>query len=728
MEKSLKDLLLKTISLSDGLTFENLLDEFISYNEKEISSIIKELEDDLSIYLDNKNYFISDPESIFIGKFSAHEKGFGFVERKEHERGDLYIDSKYTMNAFHGDIVLAKVKNTKGRSDEGKILKIIERGKSRVVGTFKIEDGKSVVVPDEKKLSFKILIPENGINNAVEGHKVVVEITDYLDKKTVSGLITNVIGHINDPGVDILTVIHKHDIPYEFPEEVIEHANSIPEIVSEEEIAKRIDLRGKKIFTIDGEDAKDLDDAVYVEKLENGNYKLGVYIADVSYYVTENSPMDNEAYFRSTSVYLVDRVIPMIPHRLSNGICSLNPKVNRLVLCCEMEFDNKANLLDYSIFEGVLKTTERMTYTDVNSIISRDNEEVLSKYQEHLKDFDLMYELSQMLRKDRESKGAIDFDINESKIFVDENCKPTEIVERVRGEAEKLIEDFMLAANDTVAMHLTKNKLPGIFRIHDQPRPSKLYLFSNFINNLGYQFKGDLEHVKPIQLQNVLNKVKGSSEETVISKLMLRSMSQAKYSKENLGHFGLAKEFYTHFTSPIRRYPDLMLHRLIRKFVLNKEDPATLKFNLEEISERTSHCERRAIDAERETQELKKAEYMLPKVGEEFEGIISSVTKFGLFVALPDTVEGLVHISNLTDDRYEFDEEKLILVGKNTSNIFSLGDPLNIKVTKVSVEERKIYFEIVGMGKDNHSKNKKSFKQKSEKKSRFKERFNKIYK
>jgi len=729
LEKSLKENILKTIRLSNGISYENLLDEYVVSSEEEIQIVLEELSDSDVIWKDEEgNFSLIEHENMAIGRFIAHDKGFGFVERLNGDGDDIFIDEKSKNTAMHQDIVMVKVKKMRARSDEGKIVKIIERGLKRFVGTFVSDSYGTYVIPDEKKYKLKVFIPSDYHNHAISGHKVVVEVLDFLPDFNAKGKILNILGHVNDPGVDILSIVHKHDIPVEFSEEALLQANLISDVVSDGEIANRRDLRRETIVTIDGSDAKDLDDAVNVKRLENGHYLLGVHIADVSHYVTPGSPMDKEAYTRGTSVYLVDRVIPMIPHRLSNGICSLNPKVDRLTLSCEMEFSPSGDLVNYDIFESVINTRERMTYDDVNVILARSDERVIERYAGLDPFFDTMHELSLILRKKRFDGGAIDFDIKEAKILVDENCSPTEIKERSRGESERLIEDFMLAANDTVAMHLSKHNLPGMYRVHEQPNPSKLYHFANFITSFGYRFNGGIDGVKPKQLQILLNKIKGTKEETIISKVLLRSMSQAKYHHENMGHFGLAKEYYTHFTSPIRRYPDLMVHRLIREYALNKKNPEEHLFPLPEIAEHTSFCERRAVEAERETQELKKTEFMKERIGETFPAVISSITKFGFFVELDNTIEGLVHISSLADDHYEFDDGKLILVGKKKKKVFQLGDSITVKLIKTDVAERRIYFEpSVAVVKKQSSEGNKGSSPKEVKKN-YKDRFDRLYK
>jgi ribonuclease R len=520
-------------------------------------------------------------------------------------------------------------------------------------------------------------------------------------RKSAEGEVVAILGHKNDPGVDILSVIHKHGLPTEFPAEVLQQAIEAPDQINESEIANRRDLRNEVIVTIDGADAKDLDDAVQVTRLENGNYKLGVHIADVTYYVTEDSPIDREAEDRATSVYLVDRVIPMIPHRLSNGICSLNPKVDRLTLSCNMEIAPDGQVVNHEIYQSVIKTTERMTYFDVNRILVDKDEETRSRYESLVPMFEMMEELAAILRKKRMERGAIDFDFKESKVLVDEEGHPTDVVLRERSVAEKLIEEFMLAANETVAEHFHWLDVPFIYRIHEDPKEDKLRKFFDFITNFGYLVRGSANGVHPRALQEIIEEVQGKPEEMVVSTVMLRSMQQAKYYPESLGHFGLSTEFYTHFTSPIRRYPDLIVHRLIRTYLIEgKLDQATKeKWNalLPDVAEHSSNMERRAVEAERETDELKKAEYMEDKVGTEYDGIISSVTNFGMFVELPNTIEGLVHVSYMTDDYYRYEERQLAMIGERTGNVFRIGDEITVRVINVNKDERSIDFEIVGM-------------------------------
>ncbi|WP_446715861.1 ribonuclease R [Bacillus sp. OTU2372] len=689
------------------LTVQELEEAFGIQDSGDFKEFVKALvqmeEKGLVVRTRSNRYGLPQKMNLIRGKLIGHAKGFAFVVPDEPGMDDIFIPPNETNTAMHGDTVLARVSTeSSGTRREGSIIRIIERGVQQIVGTYVESKSFGFVIPDDKKFASDIFIPKNASKGAVEGHKVVVKLVTYPDgRKSAEGEVIEILGHKNDPGVDILSVIHKHGLPMAFPDDVLTQANETPETIDESELANRRDLRNETIVTIDGADAKDLDDAVTVTKLENGNYKLGVHIADVSYYVKEGTPIDVEAEDRATSVYLVDRVIPMIPHRLSNGICSLNPKVDRLVLSCEMEISPEGTVVSHEIFQSVIKTTERMTYYDVNRILTDKDEETRARYESLVPMFELMEELAEVLRNKRMKRGAIDFDFKESKVLVDEEGKPTDVVLRERSVAERLIEEFMLAANETVAEHFHWMEVPFIYRIHEDPKEDKLRRFFEFITNFGYIVKGTANDVHPRALQEIIEEVQGKPEEMVISTVMLRSMQQAKYYPESLGHFGLSTEFYTHFTSPIRRYPDTIVHRLIRTYLIEgKIDEATReKWNarLPEIAEHSSKMERRAVDAERETDELKKAEYMEDKVGVEYDGIISSVTNFGMFVELPNTIEGLVHVSYMTDDYYRFDERHFAMIGERTGNVFRIGDEITVRVVKVNKDERSIDFEIVGM-------------------------------
>jgi len=708
MKKMMDDLLtFMRDEVYKPLTVQELEESFQIEDSGDFKDLVKALvlleEKGRIVRTRSNRYGLPEKMNLVRGRLSGHAKGFAFLIPEEADMNDVFIPPNETANAMHGDTVLVRVsKESSGDRREGTVVRIIERGVKQVVGTYTESSNFGFVIPDDKKMASDIFIPKNASKGAVEGHKVIVEITAYPDgRKSAEGEVSEILGHKNDPGVDILSIIHKHGIEVEFPDEVLKQANEVPDEIDPSDLEGRRDLREEVTVTIDGADAKDLDDAISLEKLENGNFRLVVSIADVSHYVTEGSPLDEEAYDRGTSVYLVDRVIPMIPHRLSNGICSLNPKVDRLTLSCEMEIDQNGGVVNHDIFQSVIRTNERMTYADVNSILVEKDEALISKYEPLVPMFKDMEALAAILRGKRFGRGAIDFDFKEAKVFVDSEGHPTDIGIRERSVGEKLIEEFMLAANETVAEHFHWMNLPFIYRIHEDPKEEKLQRFFEFITNFGLVVKGSGNEIHPRALQEIIDDVAGRPEEMVVSTMMLRSMQQAKYDDNSLGHFGLATEFYTHFTSPIRRYPDLIVHRLIRTYLINKKvDERTQQkwsARLPEIAAHTSGRERRAVDAERETDELKKAEYMLDKIGEEFDGVISSVTNFGMFVELPNTIEGLVHVSYMTDDYYRFDERHMAMIGERTANVFRIGDEIKVRVVNVNKEERAIDFEIVGM-------------------------------
>lgn len=689
------------------LTVQEIEEQFGFEDADEFKELVKTLvkleEKGLLVRSRVNRYGVPERMNLMRGKFIGHPRGFGFVAPEEVGMDDVFIPPTEINGAINGDTVLIRIsENSSGDRREGAIIRIVERGTTKVVGTFQDNRGFGFVVSDDKKMNMDIFIAKEDTLGAVDGHKVVVEITGWPEgRKSATGMVTQILGHKNDPGVDILSIIHKYGIETEFPADVLEMANNVPEEIDPADLTDRRDLRNEQIVTIDGADAKDLDDAVQVVKLKDGTYKLGVHIADVSHYVTEDSPIDREAYDRATSIYLTDRVIPMIPHRLSNGICSLNPQVDRLTLSCEMIFNDKGEVLSHDIFQSVINTSARMTYTDVYEILEQDNQELKEKYADLVPMFELMKELAAVLRDRRMRRGAIDFDFKESKVLVDEDGYPVDVVVRERTVSERLIEEFMLAANETVAEHFHRMEVPAIYRIHEDPKPEKLQRFFEFVTNFGIVVKGTGNQIHPKALQEIIESIEGTPEEPVISTMMLRSMQQAKYSSESLGHFGLSTEFYTHFTSPIRRYPDLIVHRLIRTYLINKDlSKATImhwEANMDEIAEHTSERERRAVEAERDTDALKKSQYMADKIGEEFDGIISSVTNFGLFIELPNTIEGLVHVSNMTDDFYRFDDRQMMMIGERSNRQFRIGDEIRIKVIGVKPEESAIDFEIVGM-------------------------------
>ncbi|MFX3632492.1 MAG: ribonuclease R, partial [Candidatus Pristimantibacillus sp.] len=679
---------------------------------KQLLELLNQLEDEGKVIRTEKGlYGVPERMNLLRGKLQAHAKGFAFLLPDVKDHADVYIHANDQKSAMNGDIVLVRVTSkSEGGRMEGEVVRVVQRAVTQVVGTFENHEAYGFVIPDDKRINRDIFIAKGEFKGAVAGQKVVVRIVSYPEGRSAAeGEIVEILGHKNDPGIDILSIIRKHQLPESFPDEVLTEAEAAPDSITEEEIIQqgRRDLRGEVIVTIDGEDAKDLDDAVHVKRLENGNYLLGVHIADVGYYVTEKSELDQEAFRRGCSVYLVDRVIPMLPHRLSNGICSLNPQVDRLTLSCEMEFDGESlKRVRHDVFTSVIKTTERMTYSNVKRLLQATEEEPETELKERyaglLDMFNLMEELAMKLRKKRMKRGAIDFDFQESKVIVDEQGKAIDIVKRERSIAEQIIEEFMLSANETVAEHFYWLRVPFLYRIHEDPDQEKLLHFMQFASNFGYEVKGKGNSVHPRALQTLLEKIRGSKEETVISTVMLRSMKQAKYDAASLGHFGLAAEFYSHFTSPIRRYPDLVIHRIIREVLegggsLSEKRHEALTVRMPDIAQHSSERERVAVDAERDTDKLKKCEYMLDKVGEEFDGIIGSVTSFGMFVELSNTVEGLIRLSDLTDDYYHFHEHHMVLIGERTSKVFRIGDEVKIRVSRVNMDDHTIDFEMVDM-------------------------------
>ena len=655
---------------------------------------LKRMDDSLYGKKANNNYM--------VGTFVANARGFGFVEI-EGEEDNIFIPDEYVHGAFHGDTVEVEIlPESTGKRREGRIRNILIRGMEELVGTYQGEKNFGFVIPDNNKVQKDIFIPIEYHGSAVTGDKVLVKITDYgnaaLNKKP-EGKVIEVIGNINDPGVDIISIVKGYDIPSEFPERVINQANRCPDQISEADMLGRMDLRDVQMVTIDGEDAKDLDDAVSLSIDEKGLYHLGVHIADVTNYVQENSALDREALKRGTSVYLVDRVIPMLPHRLSNGICSLNHGEDRLALSCLMTIDKSGAIIDHDITESVINVNERMSYTSVARILEENDSEEISRYEELVPMFRDMAELSKLLRTRREEKGAIDFDFPETKIVLDELGNPVDILPRQRNTATKLIEDFMLAANETVAEHFYYLQSPFVYRIHEQPDPEKIAALSAFVSNFGHHIKTRRdEGVRPKELQKLLKKIAGSKEEAVVCRMTLRSMMQAKYSTECMGHFGLAFDYYCHFTSPIRRYPDLQIHRIIKDHLrgrMTAEKAAHYEEILDEVAKHSSETERRAEEAERETAKLKKAQYMEQHVGERFEGIVSGVTAWGLFVELDNSCEGMIRAANMNDDFYVFDEQHMKLVGERTHKEYTLGQKVLIKVVGADRLTRSIDFRLV---------------------------------
>ncbi len=633
-----------------------------------------------------------------VGTFISHAKGFGFVEI-EGRTEDLYIPEDMTGGAFHLDRVqVALLPGRRGVRQEAQVVKILERGMKQIVGTYQQSQNFGFVVPDNGKIAEDIFVPKERSKGAVTGHKVVVELTSYGDERhKPEGRVVEILGHINDPGVDILSIVRGFDLPVEFGEKVMNQAGRVPDEVQEADKEGRMDLRDLQMVTIDGEDAKDLDDAVSLYQDEAGLYHLGVHIADVSNYVQENSALDWEALERGTSVYLVDRVIPMLPHKLSNGICSLNQGVERLALSCLMTINEKGEVTDYQIAETVICVNRRMSYTAVKKILEDQDEAERKEYEELVPMFEMMEHLAAVLRKKRHKRGSIDFDFAESKIILDENGHPTDIRPYERNTATKMIEDFMLIANETVAQHFFWMELPFLYRTHENPDPEKIMKLSAFIRNFGYHIKLTGEEIHPKELQKLLGKIADTEEETLISRLTLRSMKQAKYTVECTGHFGLACQYYCHFTSPIRRYPDLQIHRIIKEQLRGRLKEKRIEHydeRLPEVAKHSSRMERRAEEAERETDKLKKAEYMEERIGEIYEGVISGITQWGIYVELPNTVEGLIHVAVLPGDYFCYDENTYEMVGQNTGKTYKLGERIRIQVKSVDLFAKTIDFMI----------------------------------
>ena len=670
-----------------------------------LKKILKSMEKE-GIIIRNRagKYGLTDRMGLIKGRFQGHQKGFGFVIAYE-DIPDIFIPANNVNGAMNGDIVIAKVlkENLEKKKSEGEIVRILERANKTIVGVYEDSRNFGFVVADDKRINDDIFIPKGEKNGAKTGDVVMVEITMWPEsRRSPEGKVIEVLGKKGEKGIDILSIIRKYRLPEEFPEKVETFTESIPEEIPESEYSRGRDLTKLRMVTIDGEDAKDLDDAVSIEKLPNGNFKLGVHIADVSHYVRENNPLDKEALKRGTSVYLIDRVIPMLPKKLSNGMCSLNPRVDRLALSCFMDIDHNGKVLTHEIVESVIRTSERMTYTDVTKILRDDDEELKKRYDYLVDDFKNMEALCEILNKKRMARGAIDFDFEESKIILNEFGKPIDVRPYERAIANRIIEEFMLICNETVAEHIFWANIPFVYRVHEEPNSEKLSHFYEFIHNLGYTVKHTKE-VHPRNLQEILEKVQGKKEETVVSTLLLRSMMQARYSPESLGHFGLAARYYCHFTSPIRRYPDLIIHRIIKEYITGAMSEARVKklpAIVEYASIQSSETERIAQEAEREVDDLKKAEYMSDRVGQVFEGMISSVTSFGFFVELPNTIEGLVHISNLGDDYYFYDERHLYIIGERTKKIYRLGDDIKVKVSKVDIDNREIHFELAEIEQD----------------------------
>lgn len=690
-------------------------------NFSDIIKALSVLEHEKKIITDGKGqYQLAKENTVVEGEFKANDKGFGFVRLDDENAEDVFVSSDYTDYAVNGDRVRVKItaggNPWNGKGPEGRIEEIVEHGLETLVGEFHPMTDEQVkkshfigyVLSNDKKLHrYRVYISENGITPQM-GDMVKVSIKDYPNKEypeSMTGAVTEVIGNKNDPGVDIMSIVAAHDVKTEWPEDAMAQANAIPDHVTEEDKKGRVDITDQPAVTIDGDDSKDFDDAVVVWKLPNGNYHLGVHIADVSHYVTENTPLDKEAFARGNSTYLVDRVIPMLPFRLSNGICSLNEGVERLVLSCDMEITPEGKRVNYSIHPSVMRSHGRMTYNKVNKTLQGKMDGLEDKYVKLRPMLEDMADLHNILYKKRHQRGAIDFEEPEAKIVVDDKGKPTDIVLHERGTAEKMIESFMLMANETVAEDYYKKNLPFLYRVHETPDAERITSFFEFCSAFGLNVKTDPNDVQPIDLQKVVSKTEGTPEEAVVQMMMLRSLKQAHYSDEALGHFGLAAKYYTHFTSPIRRYSDLMVHRMIHSYADNKSEETQKHFasQLPEVAEQTSTQERRSIDTEREVNDLKMTEYMADQVGQHFDAVVSSVTSFGMFIQLPNTVEGLIHISNLTDDFYSFNEKTLTLTGRGTHKQFKIGMPIKVTLINANVEQHQLDFEIYDPNAPKHA-------------------------
>ena len=693
----MRESILKILEESErSLTVFEIEERLETNNLEELLKVLNELEMETLVYHTNKDkYMLFKDSHLLKGVLHSNKKGFGFVDVDDSDV-DIYIPKENINGALHGDLVVVELVNKKGLDRvEGRIVKVLKHESNTYVGEINFKNNVGYVTLDEDKVNLEVVVAKENSLNAVDGHKVVIGIVKRISNKKAEGKVVKIIGHKNDPGVDILSIVYKYGINTSFPEEVTEEVKSIPMEVTEADLKGRRDLRDKIIFTIDGDDTKDIDDAISIKK-DGDIYTLGVHIADVSYYVKEGSSLDKEAMDRGTSVYLVDRVIPMLPHELSNGICSLNPNVDRLAISCVMKYDSEGKLLDYDIFPSVIKSRKQMTYKNVNSILEKNI--VPEGYEEFVDDLKTMSEFATILRRMKVKRGYLDFDVDEAKILVDENCVPYEITKRERGSGENLIEDFMIAANECVAMHIYNMDLPFIYRIHESPKEEKIRDFLGFVSNLGYQVTGDLKGNKSTAIQKLLKFVREKKEGPILTSLLLRCMQKAIYSPTNVGHFGLGSSCYTHFTSPIRRYPDTTVHRLLRTYLFSHDlSSHTIHHNQEKmifVADNSSAMERASVDCEREVEDMKMAEYMESHIGEEFPGMITSVMSFGMFVELDNLVEGLVPV-RLMDDYFVFDEMRMTLVGERSKVKYTIGERVLIKVVAASKEAKTIDFEVV---------------------------------
>ena len=669
------------------------------YNE--FLEVLGNLELEMKIQKNRKNRYKLVEKTYYDGIYRKNQKGFGFV-RIENEDDEIYITKENSLNALNGDRVLVEIleEKNKVRNAEGKVVRILKHEKDTIVGIFQNNKSFGFVVPDDRNFGTDIFISKKNFGKARDNHKVLVKIIKYpQDGKNAEGKIIEVLGNVNEAGVDMLSLIKEYNLPSTFPEEVVQEAKKCGDSVNEKDIQNRVDFRNKNIFTIDGEDAKDLDDAVRVEKLNNGNYKLEVHIADVSYYVKENSLLDREALIRGTSIYMLARVIPMLPRELSNGICSLNEGEDRFTLSCIMEIDKKGNVISGEVVKGIINVTKRMSYNDVQTILD-GQEGIIDKYKSYIQEFKNMEELAKILKAKRTEQGYLNLDIPESKIGLDIDGKVISVGKYETSFANEIIEQFMLTANETIAEKFYWLQAPFIYRVHEKPDIEKVQELNKFLFNFGLKIKANKDNIYPKEFAKILEETKGKAEEKVVSNLVLRTLKLARYESENKGHFGIASKYYCHFTSPIRRYPDLFIHRVISKYLEENYDVPEKwieehQKQAEDRAKQSSEREKIATKVEREAQDLKKAEYMESRIGEEYEGIVSSITSFGMFVELENTIEGLIRFEDLGDEYFIYDEDKKQLIGEKSNKVYKIGDKVRIKVKKASKLLRQIDFEII---------------------------------
>ena len=707
----MRDKILEILSSSDkALSSIELLEALNMSEVSELTSlyeVLNDLEDEALIYKTRKDkYMLFENSHLKIGRLSVNKKGFGFVTVSGLE-DDIYIDESNLNGTLDGDtVIIEDIKGT-GKKDEARVVKILKKSNSYVVGTYDIVNNKPSFTPDNQKLKMHIIIDKADLDDLVPGHKLRVKIEKELPNHRYLAKVDKIIGHKNDPGVDILSIVYDYGINDVFSEEVMDEVDKLPSEVKDSETQGRVDLRNECIFTIDGDDTKDIDDAISIKK-DGENYILGVHIADVSYYVKEGTKLYEEAKDRGTSVYVVDRVIPMLPHKLSNGICSLNPGEDRLAISCVMTIDPRGKIISHDLFESVINSRKQMTYKNVNKVLAGETPDDYKEYESDLK---LMLELSEILRKEKLSRGYLDFDTNEAKILVDESGKPIDIVLRERGKGENLIEDFMIAANETVASHIFYMGYPFVYRIHEVPDDEKVNTFISSLTSMGLNIKGARHYDNPKVMQGILDLINNTEGYDIFSNLLLRCMRKAEYREQNLGHYGLGSKCYTHFTSPIRRFPDTTVHNLLRKYLFNKPNEHELnelisyyEMKLPEICEHSSKKERDSVDCERDVEKMKMAEYMESHIGEEYEGMISSCLNFGMFVELPNMVEGLIHISDIKGDYYVYNEDLNALIGTKTKKMYKLGQKVKIKVINASKETSTIDFELIEGDKHGNTK------------------------